>query len=184
MEKRNCQQCNKIFSHRISKGKNKGKYCSVLCQRKSKKTSIMSYCLLCKKQILVQPYRFKSGRGKFCSIKCRANGVNDETKRKMSLKRKGIPTGRTGDKCHFWKGGITPVNKKIRMSLETRIWREAVFKRDNWTCVLCNIKGGKLQSDHIKPFAKYPELRFAIDNGRALCIDCHKKTDTYGRKSA
>jgi hypothetical protein len=82
-----------------------------------------------------------------------------------------------------WKGGVTPINKRIRHSLEFRLWREAVFKRDNWTCVWCGKRGGILHPDHIKPFALFPELRFAIDNGRTLCVDCHKKTDTWGYRT-
>lgn len=83
------------------------------------------------------------------------------------------------EKSHLWKGGITPINQKIRQSFEYRLWREAVFARDNWTCRFCGRKGCRLEADHIKQFAFYPELRFAIDNGRTLCKDCHKKTNTY-----
>ena len=85
----------------------------------------------------------------------------------------------TGSKHPQWKGGITPLNKKIRNSLEYKLWRESVFKRDNYICIWCGFKG-YVEADHIKPFALYPELRFAIDNGRTLCKECHRKTDTYG----
>lgn len=80
-----------------------------------------------------------------------------------------------------WKGGITPINKALRKSAEYKQWRKAVFERDNYTCVWCFQHGGNLQADHIKPFAFFPELRFVVDNGRTLCISCHKKTDTIGR---
>lgn len=104
-------------------------------------------------------------------------------RKKISNSRKGKPVpSRRGEKSNMWKGGLTPINKIIRGSIEYKLWREAVFKRDNWTCIWCGQKTHNLNADHIKPFAYFPELRFAIDNGRTLCVDCHKKTDTFGGK--
>ena len=40
--------------------------------------------------------------------------------------------------------------------------------------------GGVLHADHIKPFAFFPSLRFDLENGRTLCVECHKKTPTFG----
>lgn len=116
----------------------------------------------------------ESNKGKVHSLEARI---------KISKAHKGKPVLKNrGENCHFWKGGITPINSKIRQSLEMRIWRESVFKRDNWCCSWCGLKGGWnkllkrriiLHADHIKQFAHFPELRFAIDNGRALCKECH-----------
>jgi hypothetical protein len=78
-----------------------------------------------------------------------------------------------------WKGGITPTHRKIRNSPEYAAWRIAVFTRDNYTCVFCGQKGGKLNADHIKSFAKHPDLRLELTNGRTLCVPCHKTTETY-----
>ena len=88
-----------------------------------------------------------------------------------------------GDKHPMWQGGITPINKIIRGSLEYKLWRTAVFERDNYQCIWGGkAHGSKLHADHIKSFAFYPELRFAIDNGRSLCEACHATTDTYKRR--
>lgn len=84
-----------------------------------------------------------------------------------------------------WRGGIYPEHLRIRHSPEMRRWREAVFERDNFTCVFCGRKrkvGDRvvLHADHIKSFAKYPELRLVVENGRTLCRECHLKTETHG----
>lgn len=82
-----------------------------------------------------------------------------------------------------WKGGVTPTNEKIRKSNEYKVWRGHVFNRDNYTCQKCGNRGGELHADHELPFALYPDLRFEVLNGQTLCVSCHRKTDTYGRKS-
>lgn len=71
---------------------------------------------------------------------------------------------------------------RIRTSKEYAIWRKSVFERDNFTCVWCWKLWWKLNADHIKPFALFPELRLAIDNWRTLCEKCHRTTDTFGNR--
>ena len=61
-----------------------------------------------------------------------------------------------------------------------REWRISVFERDDYICQECNVRGGRLQAHHIKPYREHPELRHDINNGETLCVDCHKETDTYG----
>jgi hypothetical protein len=91
----------------------------------------------------------------------------------ISKRKKGKSSSYRGEKHWNWKGGITPIHLAIRESLEYKIWRRSVFERDNYTCIFCgDNKGGNLIADHIKPFSLFPELRFAIDNGRTLCKKC------------
>lgn len=112
----------------------------------------------------------------------KGNSWNVGRKRPISERRKISETLiKNREKSHLWKGGITPINKAIRHSFKYRIWRESVFKRDNWTCVLCGARAVRINADHIKPFAFFPRLRFAISNGRTLCEPCHRKTDTWKR---
>lgn len=90
-----------------------------------------------------------------------------------------------GDKNPCWKGGITTEYHKIRTTIESRIWREAVLSRDNWTCQKYGTQEGKLHAHHIKSFSDYPELRFAIDNGITLSEKAHKEFHKkYGYKHA
>ena len=116
--------------------------------------------------------------------KKRASETHKGRKDTEETRLKRIASVRRRDRCHFWKGGITPINLSIRMSSEYKLWRKAVFERDNYTCIWCGQKGGKLNADHIKRFSDFPELRFAIDNGITLSekahIEFHK---IYGKKN-
>lgn len=93
-------------------------------------------------------------------------------------------SARRGADSNFWKGGKTDEAKRLKSSAEYREWREAVFRRDWYTCQICGAYGGRLHADHIKRFSMFPELRFDVGNGRTLCEDCHKQTPTYGRRKA
>ena len=89
-----------------------------------------------------------------------------------------------GSKNPAWKGGKTKADKLLRNSAEYGRWREKVFERDDYTCQICNKRGVYLNADHIKPWAYFPKLRFDVNNGRTLCVPCHKETDNYLWKSA
>jgi hypothetical protein len=102
---------------------------------------------------------------------------SEESKLKMSLAKIDKYNGENNPN---WNGGITPENNKIRHSIEYKIWRAKVFKRDNWTCQKCNRKKGvKIRAHHIKPFSKYPELRYDINNGITYCKDCHENSGLH-----
>lgn len=86
-------------------------------------------------------------------------------------------------KAHIINGN-TPLFKIIRHSIEFRLWREAVFARDNWTCQKYGIKGGILRPHHIQNFSQFPELRFAIDNGITFSDKAHREFHSkYGYKN-
>jgi hypothetical protein len=111
--------------------------------------------------------------------------LSEKTKEKIRIAHQGKPNfaGR-GEKSYRWKGGITPINNKIRNSIESKIWIYSVFVRDSFTCQKTKVKGGKLVAHHIQNFADFPELRFAIDNGITLSEEVHKEFHKkYGRKN-
>jgi len=80
-----------------------------------------------------------------------------------------------GDKNVNWKGGISELYKTLRQSLEYKKWRKDVYRRDNYTCQLCDKIGGMLNAHHIRKWSEYPKLRFDINNGITYCEKCHIK---------
>ena len=180
-----CLQCNKVFTkkkHDSTNQWNSRQFCSRSCKSKYTGFKVGHKINIGNKNHLGFNHSQKTkDKLRKISLKQFENGMPLETRIKMGNSKKG-------EKSPSWKGGITPINFKIRNSFEYKLWRTAVFERDNHTCIWCGIKSKKnvkviLHADHIKPFALYPEFRFAIDNGRTLCIDCHKTTDTYAGKT-
>ena len=84
----------------------------------------------------------------------------EETKKKMSLTRRGK--------------GVS------RLSWNFKEWRRKVFERDNYSCVECGCtKKENLHPHHIVPFNESLELRFEPSNGKTLCKSCHAKKEGF-----
>lgn len=101
--------------------------------------------------------------------------------------RRRIAATKMGPLSHLWRGGLSTETQKLRAGTEYKSWRQSVYERDNYTCQECGTRSGngkrvELNADHIKPWATHPDLRFETSNGRTLCLECHKKTDTFGTK--
>jgi len=144
-------------------------------------------CLHCEKELVLKCTRDLT-RKKYCSRSCRQKHrfLIEPTFQEIFKKARTLCNTPEANKKKGHKGEKNPRYLKDRTQLKTRKryenseWRKAVFARDNYTCQDCGQIGGRLQADHIKPYCAFPELRTDINNGRTLCVSCHKKTDTYG----
>lgn len=94
-----------------------------------------------------------------------------------------------GEKGSNWQGGKTSLALLDRRGIKYNEWRTKIFTRDNFICKICGLKGGWnkkfkkriiLNADHIKLYSLYPNLRYEVSNGRTLCLDCHRKTESWG----
>lgn len=145
---------------------------------------------------------------------------SEESKRKMSIgqkKRFENPKNHPNFGKHIGIGkangryidGRTPLVVSIRHLKEYEIWRNLIFKRDNYTCRDCGQVGGYLTVHHIKSFSvifteflkqysqfspiedKETLIRLALsyypfwnlENGIVLCEHCHKSNYTTRPKS-
>jgi len=75
-----------------------------------------------------------------------------------------------------WTGFVTPENKQFYKTPEYKQLQKDVFTRDDFTCKLCNKRGGKIQLHHIKKKCAFPELKLEKSNCCTLCKNCHDKT--------
>ena len=54
-----------------------------------------------------------------------------------------------------------------------KAWREAVFERDNYKCVVCG-KGGRLEAHHIASYCDNILLRLNVMNGATCCANIYR----------
>ena len=98
-----------------------------------------------------------------------------EERKRISASILNSPNTARGDKHYAYSHGRAQRNLDDRRSHLYREWRTAVFERDGYKCQECgDSHGGNLRAHHLQPFAKHPELRFALANGITLCNPCHE----------
>jgi hypothetical protein len=136
------------------------------------------HCLKCNKLL------YKGSVQNLCH-KHKEKHHTEETKKKIAKAHIGLKhtfeskLKMSGSNSPSWRGGITPLNKSLRNNSLFKIWREAIFLRDNFTCQNPNCKfcdnkiGVFLHPHHIKSFALFPKLRFDVSNGITYCKEFH-----------
>jgi hypothetical protein len=193
-----CLYCGKGFrSYDVRRGG--GKYCSKECKYNAVRGIVVSLvCDNCGVSFSRREYDAlrRDTPGFFCSRKCASDykqrvwaetghplaGIEFSEKHKRGI-RMSTPRG----SAHYrWAGGITTENHRERNSPEYVAWSKSVLERDKYTCQYCGVVGGTLHAHHVHSFAKYPTLRYYIENGITLCKKCHDKhhPGQYERQSS
>jgi ferredoxin len=175
-------------------------------------TKLTTQCKVC--GVTFKYFRSR-GNVKYCSQKCsnkcperlakikiikKGRKLSIETRKKMSLKRKGVrhsPEHVEKRRLSFLKNYgasrtlIQREKSRLRNGRDGRIWRVSVLNRDEHKCTKCGEKDN-LEVHHITPFIiLYEEYKmygnylsmYDIENGQTLCLECHKKTDSYTHKN-
>ena len=194
--KKNCIQCGIEFEpplYRVEMGY--GKFCSRKCYGISKTGIKFSK----KHKLKISKARKGKKRPPFSkewienmskTRKGRQSGMlghkhSEETKRRISIAKKGKPLKKACDRK-------TILNKQIRTCSKYYKWRSDIFERDNWVCQTCNKRSKAgilvyLQAHHIISLSKLIKENnikileealennklWDLDNGITLCKECH-----------
>jgi 5-methylcytosine-specific restriction endonuclease McrA len=121
----------------------------------------------------------------------------EASKLKMSLSHKGhyhtlesrikismTQSKRQGNERESFKEFQEPDNRRIRKLRQWKVWREAVFKRDNYICQKCETTTEQLHPHHLLSVKDcldlgFKEEIFNPDNGITFCPKCHKEEDMF-----
>lgn len=136
------------------------RYCGKKCQDSALKTNRPLNCATCGMLFYVSRSQQRLRNRQCCSKACAAKMTRT---RAVERRESGVYTQHQLDRI-------------ARYSKEAKLWRKAVFERDDYTCQTCGKRGEYLEADHLLPWAYYPSFRFHLFNGRTLCRPCHDKT--------
>lgn len=200
-----CQSCDNVFKKKKVLKNRPPKYCSIKCSGLAK--AKIKTCKHCNDDFYNHANKMFCSMD--CAGKSkRGMPLSDEHKKRLSEVKKGKPikhfvenkadvlakiSKALSGKPQPWNRGPNHPNykdggkakwarQKDMGRVEYKAWRRSVFERDDYTCQMCNERGGDLCADHIKPYSQHPQLRYDTNNGRTLCKTCHISTPTYGGK--
>lgn len=172
--KKNCGVCSRQFSVTPCR-KETAKYCSRKCgdviRGASRKRALTKLCDTCSKSFKYFP---SENSRRFCSVICRkithkSLRTSVEYRQRLSLVHKKSERHIRGSSHWNWKGGIylknfypAEFNKKLKFE---------VFKRDNFTCQICKVRGGSLVAHHIDENKKNNKM----NNFQTLHNTCHAR---------
>lgn len=132
------------------------------------------------------PYDYTSGSGKHFWFDCEEgkhtpyyrsidSTVQKDCKCPACARQEQIANIPRGKDSPYWNPNLSE-DRHARFTREYRDWRTACFERDNYTCQCCGKHGGRLNVHHIFDFSKHKNLRYNVDNGITLCVECHDCT--------
>lgn len=119
---------------------------------------------------------------KFCSRSCADAGKHRKPRTWLTYscvhcgKSKTIRKGYAGKKLYCSKE-CADKGKRTDNYLRVRdgrhgAWARSVVTRDQ-QCMRCGVKDRELHAHHIESYGDNPLLRFDVNNGETLCVDCH-----------
>lgn len=163
-----CQWCGTEFPVRPARA-GIAKYCSGSCRGKARSREFTGEnhhrwtggerektCQKCGKAFSIRPKQpittFK--KQKFCSKPCADKG---------GLRYSGADNARYNPDA----------DRTGRRDSRHDAWADAVISNDKATCRICGATNTELHAHHVRSWKEYPELRFEVSNGIALCAPCH-----------
>jgi 5-methylcytosine-specific restriction endonuclease McrA len=188
-----CEHCGKQFSVPPSRAAQNPRFCSRRCYMAVHQTRQELTCLSCQRTFSANAFRVRHVHPKFCSVSCKSNYA-----RTLRVSRTCVQCGTqfsvssyeagrgAGSYCsqacaHVGLRNATPGNHRNDHWYDT--WRQAVLERDRYACQDCGTTEVKLHAHHIKHWDDFPELRYDVSNGKALCHACHNRVHHLAESS-